>query len=366
MSEFVHGLKLSRLFFEQAVRPILRETLPNVVYAAGLIGSGSEVLGFDDEMSADHHWGPRVMLFLNEGDHDLYRNAIGAAMRDQLPPTFLDYPTNFSKPDPNDKNVQRLVEVERGPINHRVDVFTLRDYLLSYLNFDINNEIEPADWLTFPEQKLRSITAGGIFDDQIGIESALERFRYYSHDVWLYLLASGWNRIGQEEHLMGRAGQAGDEIGSALIASRLVRDIMRLCFLMERKYAPYPKWFGTAFRELACAKKISPHLDAVLKCATWQERDESLVPAYELIAEMHNKLKITVALPAKSQTFFGRPFNVIELIGGFSKAISAQIKNPEVKRIDGKKLIGSIDQISDNTDILSDPGWRPKLRKLYE
>ena len=41
MSEFVHGLELSRLFFEQAVRPILRETLPNVVYAAGLIGSGS-------------------------------------------------------------------------------------------------------------------------------------------------------------------------------------------------------------------------------------------------------------------------------------------------------------------------------------
>jgi hypothetical protein len=34
-----------------------------------------------------------------------------------------------------------------------------------------------------------------------------------------------WNRIGQEEHLMGRADR-GDEIGSAIIAARLVRDLM--------------------------------------------------------------------------------------------------------------------------------------------
>ena len=66
-----------------------------------------------------------------------------------------------------------------------------------------------------------------------------DRFKYYPRDVWLYLMASGWNRIGQEEHLMGRAGLAGDEIGSALIGSRLVRDLMRLCFLMEQQYAPY-------------------------------------------------------------------------------------------------------------------------------
>jgi hypothetical protein len=35
---------------------------------------------------------------------------------------------------------------------------------------------------------------------------------------------------------MGRAGYVGDELGAALIGSRLVRDMMRLCFLMERQY----------------------------------------------------------------------------------------------------------------------------------
>src|SRR4026208_1387966 len=121
MPSFIPGLKLSRLFFEQAVRPILERVAPDLNYAAGLIGSGSEVLGFDDDMSSDHHWGPRVMLFLNNSDYPNYRDAIDRPLREHLPPTFLGYPTNFSEPDPNDNKVQRLVEVEDGPINHRVE-----------------------------------------------------------------------------------------------------------------------------------------------------------------------------------------------------------------------------------------------------
>src|SRR5687768_13639603 len=153
MSEFIPGLKLSRLFFEQAVRPVIERTTTELKYAAALIGSGSEVFGFDDEMSADHHWGPRVMIFLNNLDE---REPLDAALRDQLPSTFLGYPTNFSDPDPNDNNVQLLTEVDGPPINHRVDFFTIHGYLESYLGFDIESEIEPADWLTFPQQKLGS------------------------------------------------------------------------------------------------------------------------------------------------------------------------------------------------------------------
>jgi hypothetical protein len=37
---------------------------------------------------------------------------------------------------------------------------------------------------------------------------------------------------------MPRAGLAGDELGSAVIAARLVRDCMSLCFLMEWQCAP--------------------------------------------------------------------------------------------------------------------------------
>ena len=60
---------------------------------------------------------------------------------------------------------------------------------------------------------------------------------------------------------MSRAGQAGDELGSSLIGARLVHNIMNLCFLQEKQYAPYPKWFGTAFGRLACAPELLPLLE---------------------------------------------------------------------------------------------------------
>lgn len=234
------------------------------------------------------------------------------------------------------------------------------------MDFDIVREIEPADWLTFPERKLRSITGSeNVFHDEIGMRDTLARFRYYPHDVWLYLLASGWNRIGQEEHLMGRAGLAGDEIGSALIAARLVRDIMRLCFLMERTYAPYAKWFGRAFEDLRCSGSLTPHLKAVLASTTWPERERHLIPAYEVIAEMHNDLGISQLLPAKCENFFGRPFKVIELTGGFAKTIAGRITDPAVKKIAERGLIGSIDQFSDSTDFVSRSKWRSKLGNIY-
>ena len=120
----------------------------------------------------------------------------------------------------------------------------------------IEEDLEPTDWLALPHQKLRAIGAGSVFRDDLGLDEIRARLSWYPRDVWLYVLASAWTRIGQEEHLMGRAGSVGDEIGSALIGARLVREVMRLVFLMEREYPPYAKWFGTAFSQLNAASRF--------------------------------------------------------------------------------------------------------------
>jgi hypothetical protein len=65
---FIPGLELSRLFYQEVVKPILDDNFSGLRYASALIGTGSEVLGFDTEMSTDHHWGPRLQLFLGEED----------------------------------------------------------------------------------------------------------------------------------------------------------------------------------------------------------------------------------------------------------------------------------------------------------
>ena len=362
--DFIPGLELARTFYEETIRPILASDFPGLPYSAALIGTGSEVLGFDTEMSSDHHWGPRAMLFLGERDYEHRAMAITEALRHQLPVSFRGYSTNYSEPDPHDHNVQLLREVERGPVNHRVEVQTLRGFFLNYLGFELDQAIAPPDWLSFPEQKLRTLIAGAVYHDELGLQAVRDRFQYYPQDVWLYLMASGWSRIGQEEHLMGRAGLVGDELGSALIGSRLVRDLMRLCFLMERQYAPYPKWFGTAFARLVCAQALAPCLRRAQLAETWAEREQGLAEAYQLVAAKHNGLEITEPLPVTVREFFGRPFKVMAL-HGFADALSAQIADPEVRRIANRCLIGGVDMISGNTEILSDPHWRPVLRSFF-
>ena len=163
---------------------------------------------------------------------------------------------------------------------------------------------------------------------------------------------------------MWRAGSAGDELGSAIIAGRLMRDVMQLCFLMERQYAPYPKWLGTAFRQLKSAASLTPILQQALSATTWQERQDHLAAAYEVIAARHNQLNLTEALPETTTLFFGRPFRVI---GGekFSRALCDRITDPIVRRWIEWPLIGDVDQFSDNTDLVSDPRWRLALRNLW-
>ena len=103
---FLPGLQLCEKYYQQAVRPLLDSHFPGLPHSAALIGPGSEVLGFDDPMSTDHDWGPRVLLFLHENDQARQAAAIHQMLANHLPHEFHGYPTNFSAPDPAD-NVQK-------------------------------------------------------------------------------------------------------------------------------------------------------------------------------------------------------------------------------------------------------------------
>lgn len=362
---FLPGLELSRRFYHDAVQPLLEEYFPGLRHSAALIGSGSEVLGFDTSMSSDHGWGPRLLLFLSEADWPGQHQAVSDLLAQRLPPQFLGYSTHFSPPDPDDHGVQHLRAPRPGePINHRVEIGTLRSCCVDSLGWDPDAPLTAADWLTFPQQKLLAFTSGAVYRDDLGLGALRERLAYYPRDVWLYLLAAGWARVGQEEHLTGRAGLVGDELGSRLIAARLVRDCMRLAFLMERAYMPYPKWFGSAFARLDCAAGLTPHLWGALDAPTWPAREPHLCAAFEQLAGMHNRLKLTPPLDETTRPFFGRPFRVL-FAERFSAALLARIDDPAVRRIAARPAIGSVDLFSDNTDLLEPVEWQGKLRGLF-
>jgi hypothetical protein len=359
MSPFIPGRELSYRFYIELLRPLLEHNFPHLPYTAALIGPGSDVLGFDTEMSTDHDWGPRLLLFLRPSDMQL-ADAIQAMLRRELPPSFYGYPVSITLPTNEDQTNQ----AEHGVVDHRVIITTVSAFVWYHLAYAIDQPLTAADWLTFPAQILRELTAGAVHHDGLGELTVLrQRLSWYPHDVWLYLLASGWNRIGQEEHLMPRAGYIGDELGSAIIGSRLVRDVMSLCFLYERHYAPYPKWFGSAFQQLS-SNQLTPVLQQAQYAPTWREREIALTTAYTYLAQVHNRSGITDPLPDTVSLFHTRPFQVIHG-GAFADTIRACITDPEVRQIASRRLIGNIDQISDNTDIHAISAWRPLVRALY-
>jgi hypothetical protein len=357
---FLPGLELSRRFYQQAVWPILARRFPGLRYTAALVSPGSDVLGFDTPMSRDHQWGPRLTLFLSEADLTGQQAPILEALRQELPLSFLGYPTNFEA-SPLD-GVPLMAAVEQGPVVPLIDFKTVPGFLQAELAWDPRQPLEPADWLTFPQQRLLEVTAGGVFHDDLGFEGERRRLAYYPKDVWLYLLASQWMRIAQEEPFVGRAGDLGDWLGAQLIAARLVHDLMLLAFLFERRYAPYSKWFGSAFRRLDSAAQLSPLLQAVLQASAWQARQAALAQACEWMADQQNALGLAPPLDSHTKDFFGRPFRVL-FAERFARALQSQIEDDRLRRLG---LYGALSQLSGATDLLESPQAFRRLIGLYE
>jgi hypothetical protein len=360
MGEFIPGVTFAKQYYEEVVRDLIEDAFPDVQYSIGRMGQGSDVLGYDTPVSSDHAWGTWLELFLSAADYSTYSKRIYRKLGENLPPTFKGHSTNWEVAptgtwieDPN----------TTGFINHAISIHTIQSFFEKHIGFNPHETPAPADWLVFSEQGLLEVTKGKVFLDGLNqLEAVRARFEYYPEDVWKYLLSTQWTRISQEEHLIGRAGSAGDELGARIIASRLVRDVMRLCFLMEKKYAPYPKWFGTAFKELNSYKFFEPLFIETLEAQDWKARDKALSAVLEQAAKQHNELKITEEVDPHSRPFHNRSYTVI-FADRFFTAIRETITDPQVLEL--PKFLGSVDQFSDSTDLLSYPKLKQRIKNVY-
>jgi hypothetical protein len=265
VSGFVPGIELSHAFYDEVVAPLVE-----VPHSAALVGWGSEVLGFDTPRSTDHGWGPRLQVFVELDDVPRVRQTID----DALPAVFQGWPTRFGWDD--------------VPVSHHVQVSTLRAWFLGHLGFDPCDGIGVWDWLATPQQVLLEVTEGAVFHDERGDLAAVRKaLSWYPDDVWLWMLACQWRRVDQEEPFVGRAAETGDDLGSRIIATRLVREVMRLCFLLERHYAPYSKWLGSAFTRLQASEVLSESLHDALAATDYPAREAALVQSAQRLAGLH-------------------------------------------------------------------------------
>ncbi|BAJ32618.1 MULTISPECIES: DUF4037 domain-containing protein [Kitasatospora] len=353
---FVPGLDLARALYEEAVRPILARAHPGLRHAAARIGPGSEVLGFDTARSTDHDWGPRLQLFLDPADARRHGPAIRELLAERLPGRIRGWSTHYRRSgDPHDP-VSHLEPAPAGLVDHRVTVHDLPTWLAGHLGPPAAawaaTDPGPTDWLALPQQRLAEFTAGAVFHDGPGILTAARaRLRWYPDQVWRHLLACQWQRIAQEEAFVGRCAEAGDDLGAALTTARLVRDLIRLTFLMSRRYAPYGKWLGTAFDRLDAAPALAPHLRAALAAADPAARERHLCDAYRAAARAHNALGLTAPLDPARRRYHGRPYLVLHA-DRFARALQQTVTAPELR---DRPLTGAVDQWADGTDLLAHP-----------
>ena len=162
---------------------------------------------------------------------------------------------------------------------------------------------------------------------------------------------------------MARCGDVGDELGSRLVSARMVDELMRLCFLMERQYWPYNKWFGTAFARLECAGKLVPVFHAVLDCQEWKERERHLSVAYLHVAEMHNTLNISNFVEPRTVPFHSRAYQVPQA-ERFALALHERIGSQAV--LEWPMNVGSVAQFVHSTDVLDRIARCRKLAVIYE
>jgi hypothetical protein len=112
---FVPGKELARAYYEEVVADLAGEN----EHSAALLGSGSDVLGFDTERSTDHAWGPRLQVFVR---HEQEVEPLRRAIESGLPEDFRGWPTRFGW--------------DEQPVVSRVQVVPLGEWLRSYLGFD--------------------------------------------------------------------------------------------------------------------------------------------------------------------------------------------------------------------------------------
>ncbi|MBQ9924376.1 MAG: DUF4037 domain-containing protein [Clostridia bacterium] len=259
----MNGLELSRAFYESYGAPLLHEQFPEQegLVAVGLLGSGSECLGFDDEVSQDHDFEPGFCLLL-PGEDVIDRRTAFLLERAyaKLPKAFMGFKRSAVAP----------VGGARHGVLRTADFFTEKvgapDGILTM-----------DQWLKLPQQALLEATAGEIFRDDLGevttIRTALtampedvRRKRLAGH---LLVMA----QAGQYNYL--RCLKHGEPAAGQLAVNEFVKSCIEVVFLLNKAYAPYYKWSFRALRRLPRLSLTAETLEYLLTTGNDQSLAES-------------------------------------------------------------------------------------------
>lgn len=259
------GLDLAEKFFKDEIEKLITEHFPKLTdkYAAGLIGPGSDVLEYDDELSRDHDWGPRCQIWLSEFAYRKYAKSLNQLLAEKLPRVFLGFRTGFSMDDSVQAFVPAKFEDEGVFL---VTITTVKRYLKDQYGL-LTGSPDSLDWLNISEQKLLELTRGRIFYDPVGdITGARKNFSYFPKGIRYYKLLTLWENLDNHLDIVNRCILRKDILSARIAVYRIVELMVRLVFLLNHRYCPATlKWFSREFYTLPhFANEIGPQLEEAL------------------------------------------------------------------------------------------------------
>ncbi len=261
------GLEIAKAYYETYGAPMLKEQFPELSgqIAAGLIGSGSECFGYDDEVSRDHDFEPGFCLFL-PGEDAVDRRTAFLLERAyaKLPKEFMGIKRDWMQPVGGARRgVLRTADFFRQKVGSEDGVLTL------------------SQWFSVPESALAEAVNGDIFYDGSGAVTRIrEGLAFYPEPVRRKKLAGKLLLMAQSGQYNYRRCVAHGETGAAQFAVvEFVQSAMAVMFLLSGVYQPYYKWRFRALRELPKWSLSAELMEYLLTTGNETESQDVFSPA---------------------------------------------------------------------------------------
>lgn len=274
------GIELSEKFYIEYGEPMLKTDFARLLpyIAVGLVGSGSECFGYDDELSSDHDFEPGFCIFLPDEDTVSRRDAfLLERAYGKLPREFMGYKRPILSP----------VGGNRHGVIRMSDFFEAR-------TGSADGEMSFADWMSVPETSLAEAVNGKVFFDGLGRFTAIrEKLSYLPRDVRLKKLAGELLIMGQSgQYNYPRCIKRGDTAAAQMSVMEFAKSALHAIFLLNGQYMPYYKWTFRALADLPSMSELYSPLEYLISSGNGEADAEKKQEIIEKIcSEIAEKLR---------------------------------------------------------------------------
>ena len=276
------GLEMSKAYYDETAKKLFEIKYADFMdqIAVGLVGEGSECLGFDDEYSTDHDFGPGFGIWLTDRAYKILGQELEKDY-EKLPSTFRGMPARNT--------------TKEG--SGRVGVINLDEFFVKYTGYKEAPEVKKMEdialWDCIPQENLRTVVNGEVFFDGCGeLSKRRKGFEKYPVPVKLYKLANSLHKMAQAGQYNFTRGRKRKDTGMMYLSlSEFINAATETAYLLNDRYMPFYKWRMRGMDEFVCLKNIKDLLENLMEISIHDDKIEEKIEniCNEVVKELNRQ-----------------------------------------------------------------------------